>query len=102
MFSATFKKKIERLARDVLMDPVRIIQGELGEANEDVTQIVLVMPAGSAKWLWLTSKLVELLSGMIYHCKELFCSNFKTLNCFYFNFNCTYAQEIVSLQLGQN
>lgn len=63
MFSATFKKKIERLARDALTDPVRIIQGELGEANEDVTQIVLVMPAGPAKWVWLTSKLVELLSG---------------------------------------
>jgi len=63
LFSATFKKKIERLARDVLTDPVRIIQGELGEANEDVTQIVLVMPAGSAKWIWLTSKLVELLSA---------------------------------------
>ncbi|KFM68309.1 ATP-dependent RNA helicase DDX42, partial [Stegodyphus mimosarum] len=63
MFSATFKKKIERLARDVLTDPVRIIQGELGEANEDVTQIVLVMPAGPAKWVWLTSKLVELLSA---------------------------------------
>ncbi|XP_015922773.1 ATP-dependent RNA helicase DDX42 [Parasteatoda tepidariorum] len=63
MFSATFKKKIERLARDVLTDPVRIVQGELGEANEDVTQIVLVMPAGPAKWVWLTSKLVELLSS---------------------------------------
>lgn len=63
MFSATFKKKIERLARDVLTDPVRIIQGELGEANEDVTQIVLVMPAGSAKWVWLINKLVELLSA---------------------------------------
>ncbi|GFY76793.1 ATP-dependent RNA helicase DDX42 [Trichonephila inaurata madagascariensis] len=63
MFSATFKRKIERLARDVLTDPVRIVQGELGEANEDVTQIVLVMPAGPAKWVWLTSKLVELLSA---------------------------------------
>ena len=26
MFSATFKKKIEKLARDVLVDPVKIVQ----------------------------------------------------------------------------
>lgn len=80
MFSATFKRKIERLARDVLTDPVRIVQGELGEANEDVTQIVLVMPSPPAKWVWLTSKLVELLSGkcllkkffsVIIYCKEM-------------------------------
>lgn len=62
MFSATFKRKIERLARDVLTDPVRVVQGELGEANEDVTQIVLVVPSGPAKWVWLTNKLVELTS----------------------------------------
>lgn len=39
LFSATFKKKVERLARDVLTDPVRVVQGELGEANQDVTQV---------------------------------------------------------------
>ena len=32
MFSATFKKKLERLARDILSDPVRVVQGEtIGE-----------------------------------------------------------------------
>ncbi|KIH67945.1 DEAD/DEAH box helicase [Ancylostoma duodenale] len=31
MFSATFKRKVERLARDALRDPVRIVQGEVGE-----------------------------------------------------------------------
>ena len=39
LFSATFKRKVERLARDVLTDPVRVVQGELGEANQDVTQV---------------------------------------------------------------
>lgn len=34
LFSATFKKRIEKLARDVLTDPVKIVQGDLGEANE--------------------------------------------------------------------
>uniref|UniRef100_H2YEC4 Helicase ATP-binding domain-containing protein n=1 Tax=Ciona savignyi TaxID=51511 RepID=H2YEC4_CIOSA len=33
LFSATFRKRIERLARDILTDPVRIIQGDVGEAN---------------------------------------------------------------------
>lgn len=43
LFSATFKRKVERLARDVLTDPVRVVQGELGEANQDVTQVNSVM-----------------------------------------------------------
>ena len=62
LFSATFKKKIEKLARDVLTDPLKIIQGESGEANEDVVQSVHVFEAGPAKWNWLTSKLVEFLT----------------------------------------
>ncbi len=39
LFSATFKKRIERLARDCLTDPVKIVQGSVGEASEDVTQV---------------------------------------------------------------
>lgn len=62
LFSATFKKKIERLARDVLIDPVKIVQGSIGEASEDVTQIVKVVDVGGHKWHWLTSKLVEFTS----------------------------------------
>ncbi|XP_077515636.1 ATP-dependent RNA helicase DDX42 [Amblyomma americanum] len=64
MFSATFKRKVERLARDVLTDPVKVVQGDVGEANEDVTQIVLVMPSNppTSKWNWLTTHLVEFTS----------------------------------------
>ena len=88
LFSATFKKKIERLARDVLtgklrqkylpnlklritlniffhlrfIDPVKIVQGSIGEASEDVHQVVKVMGAGGFKWQWLISKLVEFTS----------------------------------------
>ena len=36
LFSATFKKRVEKLARDVLTDPVRIVQ---------------VSPGGSEGWL---------------------------------------------------
>lgn len=58
MFSATFKKRIEKLARDVLTDPVRIVQGDVGEANTDVTQNTIVIGGGAAKWAWLLSRLV--------------------------------------------
>jgi hypothetical protein len=64
------------LARDILSDPVRIVQGEVGEvsllmlfvhmniarsfkANQDVMQIVHIFSNGSNKWTWLLSKLVE-------------------------------------------
>lgn len=33
MFSATFRKKIERLARDILVDPIRVVQGDIGEVT---------------------------------------------------------------------
>lgn len=47
-----------------MTDPIRIVQGELGEANTDVTQHVLVFnnnPTG--KWTWLNQNLVEFLSA---------------------------------------
>lgn len=60
LFSATFRKRIERLARDILSDPIRIVQGELGEANEDIQQIVEVLPAGPHRFSWLSTRLVSL------------------------------------------
>lgn len=62
LFSATFKKRIEKLARDVLTDPVKIVQGDIGEANEDVTQNVILFTNPIHKWNWLLFKLVEFLS----------------------------------------
>lgn len=38
MFSATFKKKVERLARDVLTDPIRVVQGDVGEVVSEHTR----------------------------------------------------------------
>lgn len=61
LFSATFKKKIEKLARDILSDPIRIVQGDVGEANTDVTQIMLVMPQ-SDKCQWLLDNIVQFTS----------------------------------------
>lgn len=63
LFSATFRKRVEKLARDILADPVRVVQGEVGEANEDVMQFVQVLPStGPAKWTWLVRRLVEFTS----------------------------------------
>ncbi|CAI2347556.1 unnamed protein product [Caenorhabditis sp. 36 PRJEB53466] len=62
MFSATFKQKVERLARDALVDPVRIVQGEVGEANADIEQKVLIMPSQDVKFHWLIRNLVEFAS----------------------------------------
>ena len=61
LFSATFKKRIERLARDVTTDPVRIVQGDVGVANQDVSQIVLVL-LQTNKLPWLLAHLVEFTS----------------------------------------
>lgn len=60
LFSATFRRKVEKLARDILADPIRVVHGEAGVANEDVTQIVELLPPGPAKWTWLVRRLVEM------------------------------------------
>ncbi|XP_048102637.1 ATP-dependent RNA helicase DDX42 isoform X2 [Alosa alosa] len=81
LFSATFRKKIERLARDILVDPIRVVQGDIGEANEDVTQLVEVMPAGVDKWGWLTRRLVEFTSAgsvLIFVTKKANCEELAT------------------------
>jgi len=53
LFSATFKRKVEKLANEVLQDPVRVVCGKAGQANEDVTQEVVVLPNEEAKYQWL-------------------------------------------------
>eukprot|EP00041_Stephanoeca_diplocostata_P023722 m.588588 g.588588 ORF g.588588 m.588588 type:complete len:791 (+) comp22365_c0_seq16:126-2498(+) len=63
LFSATFKKRVEKLARDVLEDPIRVVVGEIGEANQDVTQKAHVIHEGMNKWTWLTQRLVEFFSA---------------------------------------
>lgn len=63
LFSATFRKRIEKLCRDTLKDPIKISQGLIGQANEDVTQHVLLLANQQAKRNWLFSTLVELLSA---------------------------------------
>ncbi|XP_041478434.1 ATP-dependent RNA helicase DDX42-like [Lytechinus variegatus] len=59
LFSATFRKKVERLARDILTDPIRVIQGDIGEANQDVTQVVEIFSDQTKKFPWLLARLVR-------------------------------------------
>ena len=62
LYSATFKKRIEKLARDVLTDPIKVVQGEVGVVAENVSQNVKVVPLGGHKWQWLVKSLVEFMS----------------------------------------
>ncbi|CAI5479284.1 unnamed protein product [Closterium sp. Yama58-4] len=57
LFSATMPRRIERLARDVLTHPVRIAVGEVGAANTDVRQQVVMLPGDDAKLPWLLGEL---------------------------------------------
>ncbi|XP_065860313.1 DEAD-box ATP-dependent RNA helicase 24 isoform X1 [Euphorbia lathyris] len=57
LFSATMPRKVEKLAREILSDPIRVTVGEVGMANEDITQVVQVIPSDAEKLPWLLEKL---------------------------------------------
>ena len=59
LFSATMERRVERLCRDILIDPIRITIGTLGAANADVTQIAAVLNDNNEKWAWLAPKLKD-------------------------------------------
>jgi len=40
LFSATFRKRVERVARDILTDPLRVVQGDIGEVRELIAAVV--------------------------------------------------------------
>ena len=61
LFSATFPPALERLARDSLSEPIRLAIGTAGDANEDVTQLVEVLPTEELKWPWLAARLEHFL-----------------------------------------
>eukprot|EP01130_Rhizamoeba_saxonica_P015693 TRINITY_DN7090_c0_g2_i2.p1 TRINITY_DN7090_c0_g2~~TRINITY_DN7090_c0_g2_i2.p1 ORF type:complete len:576 (-),score=128.39 TRINITY_DN7090_c0_g2_i2:36-1763(-) len=61
MFSATFKRKVEELAKTVLSEPVRITVGTRGAANSDITQIVHIMNDESEKWPWIMNNIANFL-----------------------------------------
>ena len=42
---------------------MRIVVGDVGEANTDITQIVEIMRTDQDKWKWLLQRMVEFMSG---------------------------------------
>lgn len=60
MFSATFRRRIQALARDVLHDPVTLTIGRAGQANEEIHQVPVVLPNDRAKWPWLLNNLTRI------------------------------------------
>jgi len=61
LFSATFKRRIENLARDSLRNPVRISVGTFGQTNENVKQQVWVFSDNSKKYRWLAARVEKFL-----------------------------------------
>ncbi|KAL6525902.1 DEAD-box ATP-dependent RNA helicase 24 [Orobanche minor] len=61
LFSATMPRKVEKLAREILSDPIRVTVGQVGMANEDITQVVEVIPSDTEKLPWLLEKLPRLI-----------------------------------------
>ncbi|KAF0555086.1 P-loop containing nucleoside triphosphate hydrolase protein [Gigaspora margarita] len=59
LFSATFPKKVEILAREVTTEPVRISIGNVGQANADITQKIEILADDGYKWDWLMNHLVS-------------------------------------------
>ncbi|ORZ07280.1 P-loop containing nucleoside triphosphate hydrolase protein, partial [Lobosporangium transversale] len=57
LFSATFQKRVEKLAREVMTDPVRISIGNVGQINSDVTQVIQILKDDTLKWNWLMERL---------------------------------------------
>jgi ATP-dependent RNA helicase DDX42 len=59
LFSATFRPRLEALARDALRSPVRVAVGAAGDAGERVDQVVEVVAGEGAKWAWLAPRLAH-------------------------------------------
>ncbi|PSS14733.1 DEAD-box ATP-dependent RNA helicase [Actinidia chinensis var. chinensis] len=63
LFSATMPRKVEKLAREILTDPIRVTVGEVGMANEDITQVVQVIPSDAEKMPWLIERVPALIDN---------------------------------------
>lgn len=61
LFSATFRPRVERLARAAMRDPVRVSIGSEDGAASTVSQRVVVLKDDMAKWPWLLPQAPDLL-----------------------------------------
>ncbi|KAI1731777.1 DEAD/DEAH box helicase domain-containing protein [Ditylenchus destructor] len=63
MFSATMKKKLEKLALHALDSPIKIICGDLGGFNADVFQRFYVCTNVQEKWNWIYNNIIQFSSA---------------------------------------
>mmetsp|Transcript_29064 Transcript_29064/g.28766 ORF Transcript_29064/g.28766 Transcript_29064/m.28766 type:complete len:321 (-) Transcript_29064:11-973(-) len=61
LFSATFKKKLQKFASDVLTNPIKIVIGKEGGSNEDIVQEFIILDHFSKKLTWLLEHIHEFL-----------------------------------------
>lgn len=62
LFSATMPPRIERMCRDILRDPVRIVVGAVGQASSLIDRNVFIVHSDDEKLVWLKSTLPSLLA----------------------------------------
>jgi ATP-dependent RNA helicase DDX42 len=55
VFSATMPPRIERMCREILLDPIRIVVGTIGQASSMIDQNVFIAHSSEEKFVWLTS-----------------------------------------------
>eukprot|EP00747_Dinoflagellata_sp_TGD_P225143 gnl/TRDRNA2_/TRDRNA2_98491_c0_seq1.p1 gnl/TRDRNA2_/TRDRNA2_98491_c0~~gnl/TRDRNA2_/TRDRNA2_98491_c0_seq1.p1 ORF type:complete len:281 (-),score=51.66 gnl/TRDRNA2_/TRDRNA2_98491_c0_seq1:843-1685(-) len=61
LFSATLRMDVEKLARPLMHEPVRVRVGKVGASSADVKQHVHVVDNDDFKWPWLASRMNALL-----------------------------------------
>jgi len=62
MLSATMPPKVERMAREVMNDPIRVVVGSIGQASTVIDQNVFIAHSDDEKYVWLAGFLPPLLS----------------------------------------
>ncbi|TYZ58494.1 hypothetical protein PybrP1_004199 [[Pythium] brassicae (nom. inval.)] len=97
MFSATFRRRIEALAREILDNPVKVTVGRIGQANEDIRQVAVVLPNDGAKWPWLMTNLTAIADEgrvLIFAGSKLGCETLtKNLNAMSFPSWCLHGDK---------
>lgn len=73
LFSATFRPRIEQLARAILTKPIKVTVGKAGQANEVISQIPIVLLNHGKKWEWL----MKHLEGIVAQGRVLIFANSK-------------------------
>jgi ATP-dependent RNA helicase DDX42 len=56
------KRRVERLARDILDDPIRVTVGDVGAANNDIRQIAVCLDNEESKLGWMAVNLPTFLT----------------------------------------